>query len=225
MKKPVILVATSDNDKAERYTAVVTKHGGSPRVVTPAIAGPSLDSIGGILFTGGNPDIAPARYGAEVDPRSVAPDLPRDAFELDLFREAKSRDLPVLGICRGFQLLNVAMGGKLAQHVDGHSSQGGVSGQHWIDVQPACRLARLVGMHGPLHANSRHHQAVVNSMLGVGVKPSAYSPDGLVEVIEAPSWRWFMGIQCHPERQDEVDPRFDAVFADFVNAARKTADR
>lgn len=220
-KKPTILITVSDDptDIPERYIAVLEKYGATPVVVRPSSELPPLEEVDAILFSGGREDIEPARYGDPVDPRSVPPDLPRDRFEFDLCAEGRKRDLPMLGVCRGFQLLNVAFGGKLVQHVDNHASFDGVSGFHPIDVRPDTRLCALTGVCGPLPSNSRHHQAVKPEIVAPPMKVVAMSPDGLVEAIEAKDQRWVVGIQCHPERQTEVDPRWGALFADFVREA------
>lgn len=222
-RKPTILITVSDDpaDIPSRYIEALERHGAQPVVVRPsATDNLPLEQADAVLFSGGREDIEPARYGDPVDPRSVPPDLPRDRFEFDIFARARERDMPMLGICRGFQLLNVAFGGKLVQHIDGHASFDGVSGFHDIDIQAGTKLCALTGACGPVPANSRHHQAVVPSILAPGLVACALGPDGLVEALEAPAHRWVVGIQCHPERNTEVDTRFEAVFADFVRAAR-----
>jgi len=223
MSKPLIGITVSNeaDDLAERYVAAVERHGAEARLIRPSMGTPDPATYDAVILSGGVPDIHPDRYGDAMDPRTHTPDLDRDAMELELVAGLRELDKPVLGICRGFQLLNVAFGGKLVQHVDHHSSKNGVSGQHHLDVMPGSKLAEILGAYGPIFINSRHHQAVRPGIVAPRVRPTGYSHDGLVEAIEAMDHRWVVGIQCHPERADEVDPRFENLFRSFVDAARK----
>ena len=175
--------------------------------------GRSLDDCAGLVLTGGV-DIDPARYGAEPHRRTEQPNSPRDAFELTLLEEALQRDLPVLAICRGHQLLNVCLGGSLVQHIESgeHTSHGAPSREsrwHDVEVLPSTRLAEIAGT-GRVRVNSRHHQAVTAETLAPSLMASAVSPDGLIEAVEG-AGRWVMGVQWHPERQEPEEPNFSLI--------------
>ena len=178
-----------------------------------------LDGLDGLMLAGGA-DIDPSSYGAAAHPMTANTRRERDAAEIALARRALQRDLPVLGICRGMQLLNVALGGTLIQHVPddvGHTDHRRVAGSfddadHDVRLAPGSLAARACGE--TLHATkSHHHQAV--DRLGDGLVASGWSVlDDLVEAIEAPRARWALGVQWHPE----VDPR-SRVVASFVGEA------
>jgi len=130
--------------------------------------------------------------------------------------------MPILAICRGHQLLNVALGGALHQHIDGdnHRTQVGdrqPSRWHDIGVEPACRLSALLG-EGTHWVNSRHHQAVLLSTLAPELRPVAMSPDGFVEAMESRDGSWIVAVQWHPERE-ELREQSQALFEDFIEAA------
>ncbi|MBI1289968.1 gamma-glutamyl-gamma-aminobutyrate hydrolase family protein [bacterium] len=224
MSKPLIGITVTDkpDDCAERYAAALEKAGAESVLLRPAGPAPDAKALDGLILSGGVNDIHPDRFGDPMDPKTFEPDLGRDRMEIDLLAEMRRLDKPVLGICRGFQLLNVAFGGRLAQHVDGHTSKEGVSGQHTLDVTPGSKLSRILKAYGPVGINSRHHQAVVPTMVAPRMRPTGYSPDGLVEAIESMDNSWIVGLQCHPERADEVDPRFADLFTDFVRQAGKS---
>jgi gamma-glutamyl-gamma-aminobutyrate hydrolase PuuD len=174
----------------------------------------SLDGVHGLLISGGT-DVSARLYSSEPSPHSDPPDDARDLMELTLVREALDRDLPVLAICRGMQLLNVALGGTLIPHLpqtEAHR-QRGVMDAHAIQVMEGTRLAAVIGP-GPLAVNSRHHQAV--DALGEGLRISARSSDGVVEAIEIPDRRFILGVQWHPEDRvpaREADTRLFQAFA------------
>jgi putative glutamine amidotransferase len=179
-----------------------------------------LDGLDALLLAGGA-DIDPATYGAEPHETSVNTRPDRDRAEIALALHALERDLPVLGICRGMQLLNVALGGTLIQHLPddvGHTDHRRTPGSfddadHDVRLAPGSLAARAAGE--TLHATkSHHHQAVAE--LGEGVEATGWSVlDDLVEAIEVPSARWALGVQWHPE----VDPRSGVVGAFVAEAA------
>jgi len=177
----------------------------------------------GLLLAGGG-DIDPARYG-EANTASDKIDSERDELELALAGGVIDADLPVLGICRGFQVLNVAFGGKLVQHVGDHrpAEPDGVVRHEGVVPRAGSRLAAAVGGE-PLTVNSRHHQAVIVSMLGTGLQPTA-EVDGLVEAFEATEKRWVVGVQWHPERTSEVSVAAARIFDAFVAQAAATTKR
>ena len=142
---------------------------------------------------------------------------------------AATRDLPVLGICRGLQAINVFSGGTLIQHVEGHSGPGwgeGPAATHPLRIEPGSRLARILfpsRAPAPLEVNSYHHQGIRTSDLAPGLVPTAWatSPAGdLVEALEATGGRFVAGIQCHPERTESTPEAFERLFAFFVDACR-----
>ncbi len=186
------------------------------------------DSAHGLLLSGGG-DIHPRHYGqplAGSEPDSI--DERRDDLELTLARAALAADLPILAICRGVQVLNVALGGGLVQHVDGHRDQRpNRTLRHDVRVTPGSRLARLLGCDGAIQTNSSHHQAIDDSCLAPGLRATARSlpDDHVIEGVESPAHRWVVGVQWHPERVTEVPAVHQRLFSDFVAAAREEAER
>jgi putative glutamine amidotransferase len=177
--------------------------------------------VDGLLLSGGG-DIAPDRYG-ETDDACELIDSDRDEVELRFAREALERDLPILGICRGFQVLNVAFGGKLVQDVPGHrppaTDREGVVHHHGVRARPGSRLGAALG-DAAVTVNSRHHQAVTSETLAPGLAQTA-QVDGLIEAFEAEGRKWVVGVQWHPERTAEVSSEAVGIFRAFVSAARR----
>jgi putative glutamine amidotransferase len=207
------------------YAAAVQRAGGIPVVlppIPPADVPALLNRLQGICLSGG-PDLDPASYDARADAElgPVEPEL--DAFELKLARAADAAGLPVLGICRGCQVLNVARGGTLHQHLpavtDGlmhhRQTEPGRVTTHTVDVERGSRLAEIVGA-GELEVNSFHHQAT--DRLGERLRAVAWSPDGVVEGIEDPDAPFYLGVQWHAEGLVER-PEHEALFAALVDAA------
>lgn len=188
------------------YHRLAQRAGGLPALLPPddpARAAETLRRLDGLVVTGG-PDLDPARYGAAPDPRTDEPtptSRERDAWELALIDAALAAELPLLGICRGSQLLNVACGGTLRQHMEGHHEQPGVFGEHEIKPVPGTRLAALLPE--AVTVPAYHHQAVAE--LGDGVIASAYAADGVVEAVELPdAGNFALGVQWHPEMGEDV---------------------
>jgi gamma-glutamyl-gamma-aminobutyrate hydrolase PuuD len=181
----------------------------------------------GLLLSGGG-DIEPARFG-QADAGSTEIEPHRDALEAEAFATAEARDLPVLGICRGLQVINVFAGGTLLQHVDDHSGPGLGSGRpartHRLRLVTGSRLAALVGDDAAgSPVNTFHHQAVRAVDLAPGFVATAWadSPAGpIVEALEAPGERFVVGVQFHPERVDSTPPAYEALWRAFVNACRE----
>ncbi|MEV5734163.1 gamma-glutamyl-gamma-aminobutyrate hydrolase family protein [Streptomyces sp. NPDC052292] len=165
----------------------------------PARAAAAVARLDGLVVAGG-PDVDPARYGAERSPRTGPPAPERDAWELALIEAALAAGVPLLGICRGMQLLNVALGGTLVQHLDGHAELVGVFGGHAVKPVPGTRYAGIVPEE--LTVPTYHHQAV--DRLGTGLLPSAHAPDGTVAVELPPEEGWVLGVQWHPEMGDDT---------------------
>jgi putative glutamine amidotransferase len=199
------------------YLRAIEAVGGMPVVLPPlGDAEALLDRLDGICLSGG-PDLDPDAYGALERHAELGPTEPTlDAFELALARAADARGMPVLGICRGAQALNVARGGTLHQHLPGHrQTEPATATTHTVHVEDGSRLAALVGLR-PLRVNSFHHQAV--DVLGRGLRAVAHAADGTVEAVEAPGAGFVLGVQWHVEGLVAV-PRHRALFEALVVAA------
>jgi putative glutamine amidotransferase len=205
------------------YVRALARSGAIPVVLPPlslALVPGLLAPLSGICLSGG-PDIDPAGYGEEPHPElgPVEPDL--DAFELAVARRADATGLPILGICRGAQTLNVARGGSLIQHVPEHrQTTPGWKVAHEVAVEPGSQLAQALGADA-ISVNSFHHQAVAR--LGEDLRAVAWAPDGTVEGIEGPDGRFVLGVQWHAETLDEVEAPQARLFAALVHAARESA--
>jgi gamma-glutamyl-gamma-aminobutyrate hydrolase PuuD len=192
-----------------------------------------LRGMDGLLLTDGI-DVAPEGYGAAPHPKTKHFDAVRDAFETRLLHEALERGLPVLAVCRGHQMLNVALGGGLLQHIDDNSHrahyerEGHPSEWHTVRVERGSRLSGLVATE-ELLVNSRHHQAVTPETLAPRLRAVAVAPDGVIEAVESAEHPWVLGVQWHPERPEPDEPSFEApsmrLFAGLVEQARKVTVR
>jgi len=180
------------------------------------------DDFDGLCLTGGG-DIEPSRYGEPPAPETDDVDPARDALELRLLRSALDRDIPVLGICRGFQVINVANGGKLAQHVEGHTRSLGALHSHEAAPIAGSLLASATSPRAHV-VNSSHHQAVTDDLLAPGLVPTVHI-DGLVEALEDPAHRWVVAVQWHPERTTEVSAEATGIFRAFADAASRQPAR
>jgi putative glutamine amidotransferase len=199
------------------YLRAIEAVGGMPVVLPPlGDADALLDRLDGICLSGG-PDLDPDAYGALERHIELGPTEPSlDAFELALARAADERGMPLLGICRGAQALNVARGGTLHQHLPGHrQTEPATATTHTVHVDEGTRLAALVGTR-PLRVNSFHHQAV--DVLGRGLRAVAHAADGTVEAIEALGTGFVLGVQWHAEGLAAV-PRHRVLFEALVVAA------
>jgi putative glutamine amidotransferase len=180
-------------------------------VDAPASVEAALDGLHGLVLTGG-PDVDPARYRAARDPRTGPARTRRDGWEIALTRAALDRDMPVLAICRGVQVLNVALGGNLHQHLpdavghDGHSPVVGVHGRHGVRLAAGTRIGDLLGPDATVA--TYHHQAI--DRLGSGLVATGWAPDGTIEAVEIDGASWVVGVQWHPEVHDGA-----ALFAGF----------
>lgn len=209
----------------ENYCAAVTRAGGLPLLLPhePDLAEHYLSRLDGLIVTGGAFDIDPALFGAEERHPSVKTKDRRTAFEIAILQGALARDLPVLGICGGQQLLNVLLGGSLIQHIPDEVENALPHEQpnprdeagHSVTVAPESLLARLTREQS-FAVNSAHHQAA--KTVGAEVVVSATAPDGVIEAIEAPKRRFCLGVQWHPEYAvSEADKR---IFDGFLAATR-----
>lgn len=215
---------------ASGFNVRAITHAGGVSFVLPVIgpegAADVLRPLDGVLLAGGG-DIQPERYGAVAVDETRAVDPERDAFELALFAGALDARLPILGICRGMQLMNVALGGTLCQDVaaaTGHQHEDGdrwSEASHRITIEPGTRLAGALGV-SELSVNSVHRQGV--DRLASGLRPVAWADDGSVEGVEADTGQFVVGVQWHPEVFED-EPTHKGVFAAFVEEARRYATR
>ncbi|ORW08598.1 glutamine amidotransferase [Mycobacterium kyorinense] len=191
-----------------------------PQPVDAGIAGRVLDGLDGLVITGGK-DVDPATYGRPPHPASDEPGPERDAWEFALLRGALDRKLPVLGICRGAQVLNVALGGTLHQHLpdvighSGHRAGNAVFNTLSVRTVPGTRLAKLLGESADVRCY--HHQAIAE--VGAGLVVSAWDVDGVIEALELPGDDFVLAVQWHPEESLDDLRLFDAI----VDAARTYA--
>jgi putative glutamine amidotransferase len=209
----------------ENYGGAVSRAGGLPVMLPhePELAGRYLDRIDALVITGGAFDVDPALFGANTRHATVSTKDRRTAFELAVTRGALERDMPVLGICGGEQLLNVVLGGTLIQHIPDEVQNPLAHEQpnprdepgHEIAIVPGTRLHRIVGA-AKLAVNSAHHQAV--KTVGAGIVVNATAPDGVIEGIEDPRQRFCLGVEWHPEFT--LSDGDAAIFRAFVAACR-----
>ena len=238
MTRPRILMTTAssfrnhslrriDTIGGHNYAEATAQAGGLPLLVSnlsPDLAESFALGADGLLLTGGI-DVDPGFYGAEPHPRLGVVDLARDHFELALYRAAKARKIPVLGVCRGIQLINVAQGGTLHQHVPDlpnavQHDQTDIGGapSHGVRLEPDSQLAKIFGAN-VIRTNSYHHQAV--ERIGEDLRVTARSSDGVVEGIEGTTDHYVLGVQWHPEMSFERYPEHAVPFKAFINAIRE----
>jgi anthranilate synthase component 2/putative glutamine amidotransferase len=207
----------------QSYVSAVTRAGGIA-VLLPVQddgAPEAVAAVDGLLLAGG-PDLNPGSYGQGPHPRAGTPDDARDSWELALLGEALLRDMPVLGVCRGMQLLNVAAGGTLSQHLPdetgdaGHQPAPATFGDRRVHVAGGSRLAVVIGA-GHMSVRCYHHQAI--AAIGRDLVPVAWCDDGTIEAIEAPGHRFAWGVQWHPEASPS-SPSSGRLFEALVAAAR-----
>jgi putative glutamine amidotransferase len=177
----------------------------------------TLDALDGVLFSGGS-DVDPAEYGHEAHPETNGTRPERDRGELSLLQAALERDMPVLAVCRGSQVLNVARGGDLVQHLpevvgdEKHKHTPGEFADHDVDLEPGTRLQGLLGDRAPV--KSHHHQGY--GRLGEGLREAARAEDGTIEAVEDPEQRFALGVLWHPEEGEDA-----ALFDALVEEARR----
>jgi putative glutamine amidotransferase len=199
------------------YVRAVDEAGGRPLILPPAAdaVDETLEAIDGIVFTGGA-DLDPSLYGDERHPETTAVRPDRDASEAALMKAALDRDMPILAICRGMQLLNVVRGGNLVQHLPettgekAHKEGNGAFARHDVEIDPSSRLGSILG-DGAMVA-SHHHQAPARP--GEGLHVVARSPDEVVEAIEDPNARMVVGVLWHAEENEDK-----ALFEELVSKA------
>ncbi|HEV8252017.1 MAG TPA: gamma-glutamyl-gamma-aminobutyrate hydrolase family protein [Candidatus Limnocylindria bacterium] len=238
MDRPRIVTTLADpaasNDPAvaelknRRYLDALERAGATPVPLTErastADRAAAFEAMDGLLLSGGA-DIDPARYG-EAPAGSRVAEPGRDALEHEAFHAALAAGLPVLGVCRGLQAINVFSGGSLVQHLEGHESGAYPSAavtRHRLELTDGSRLAAILGDSSDLQVNSYHHQAITPDRLAPGLQISAVAEHTdagrLVEGVESSDPRhWLVGVQCHPERTESSPPVFERLWASFVAA-------
>jgi putative glutamine amidotransferase len=208
----------------EPYVEAVLRAGAEPAILAPREGGQAdlLDRFDGLMLIGGG-DVVPGSYGAsERHPAVYGTNHHRDAFEMGLVLAADATGVPMLAICRGAQVVNVAFGGTLHQHLPdlglgiAHGGGGAPGSEHKVEVAESSRLAESSGR-ATLSGLSHHHQGL--DRLGRGLIPVAWSEDGLVEAVERPDG-WLVAVQWHPEETASEDPGQQALFDAFVERAR-----
>lgn len=234
----VIVTATTEiiRDRSrvrvnEAYTDALVSVGLIP-VILPPIEAPlaiaSLRDVAGLVLTGGE-DVDPALFGQAAHPKTGSPHRARDAYEIALARAAFERRVPTLAICRGAQVMNIALGGTLVQHIpeelpseiEHDASDRRAERVHRVAIEQGSRLARVIGDRD-IRTNSSHHQSV--GTVATELRVSGVSEDGIIEAVEArdPAW-WMLAVQWHPEEltatPEDWDRRLFAGFADAVRAA------
>jgi putative glutamine amidotransferase len=236
MSKPIIGITTYltlarfgvwEDDAAlipAAYVDAVEAAGGRPLLVPPSMDGieETLESLDGLLFSGGS-DLDPELYGQQAHAETDGVVAKRDRAEIALLQAALERDMPVLAICRGSQVLNVARGGDLVQHLpdvvgdEKHKHTPGVFADHEVDLVPETRVQRILGDRAPV--KSHHHQGY--GRLGQGLRQAARADDGTIEALEDPSRRFAVGVLWHPEAGEDF-----ALFEALVEeAAQYRAER
>ena len=246
---PLIVVAVADPrlkadpefaaHKNELYAAGIRRHGATPALLHSGVPAAErerlLGGMAGLLLSGGA-DLEPALYG-ETAQGAEGIEPVRDELELAAWREAERRDVPVLGICRGLQAINVFSGGALLQDVPSHAGTPFGSGPaqvHRIEIDPETVLGRALVGDGArdgtgrpaLTVNTFHHQAVREDLLASSLIPAAWADSEygrLVEGLEGTGSRWLVAVQCHPERLDSTPADFERLWEAFVQAARTFA--
>jgi putative glutamine amidotransferase len=201
------------------YVRAIEHAGGRPLVVPPIEDGieETIAVLDGVIFSGGG-DVDPSLYGAEPHPETDPPHPSRDAAELRMLQAALERDMPVLAVCRGSQMLNVARGGDLVQHLPeelGHEQHRHTPGEfsdHDVRIEPSSRVGALLGEHAPV--KSHHHQGY--GRLGTGLREVAWADDGTVEALEDMENSFAIGVLWHPEEGEDF-----ALFEALVEEARR----
>ncbi|HEY3050650.1 MAG TPA: gamma-glutamyl-gamma-aminobutyrate hydrolase family protein [Gaiellaceae bacterium] len=200
------------------YVRAVERAGGRPLVIPPSDGAieETLAALDGIIFSGGS-DLDPALYEAEPHAETDTAQVERDRAEMALLAAALERDMPVLAVCRGSQVLNVARGGDLVQHLpetlgeDEHRPVKGEWADHAVRLEPGSRVESLLGERTPV--KSHHHQGY--GRIGEGLRVTGWADDGTSEALEDPSKRFAVGVLWHPEEGEDM-----ALFEELVEEAR-----
>jgi putative glutamine amidotransferase len=214
----ILTVGYGQRGETSPYEAAL-RSAGIPYVMASAKEPRSLEGFAGLLLMGGT-DVNPAHYGEARRAETDEPDDARDELELSLIRQALERDVPILAICRGLQLLNVQHGGTLFQHVEDHrilTPEDRGKPAHDVVIEPDTLLSRIAGGADRWQVNSRHHQAIAR--VGEGLRVAARDPrDGVIEALERPDKRFVVGVQWHPENQVAAKVEQARLFSSFGDA-------
>ena len=229
----IIAIPSYSARNATRYTNILKTLGAETRLLTPKddsrrTVADMMNGVGGLMPPGG-PDVEPILYDEQPDTQAgLEVDRALDDLDLGLLHYALERDMPILALCRGMQLLNVACGGRLVQDLPGHRIEHGTGSSpdstevlyHQIYLSPGSKAAAVIGMAGFFKVNSLHHQGLFEAQRSPRLMSTAYSvEDGLIEGLESPNHSWVIGLQCHPERQKEVPGIFANLFVAFQERA------
>jgi len=210
----IVARSAGGGENALRYMEMLSGAGLVPVLLTPGTSSALLARLDGLLLPGG-PDIAPSHYGEQPAPELEAVDGDLDELELEMVGAARARSLPILGICRGQQLINVALGGTLRQHIEHPQWEADPSApMHEVRILGDTRLHRILGV-DVAAVNSGHHQAV--GRLAAPLTAAALSDDGVIEAVEGPELM-VMAVQWHPEEMPgtELTKRLAAGFAGWI---------
>ncbi len=215
-------------DWQKEYWFAITMMGGEP---VPIYPDSDLDelyaNLDGVILTGGG-DVHPRFFGEEINGTQVDTiHEARDEMELAVARRAAASGKPLLGICRGIQVMNIALGGSLIQHIEGHAqvanSFDGEPTQHLVRLDVESQLARVLDVNPATRVNTYHHQAVPEDALGAGLRVAAWAEDGVVEALELPGHPFYIGVQWHPERLYELGPEHRNLFRALIETAASLA--
>jgi putative glutamine amidotransferase len=232
MSRPVVALLSRTSDSADtfstpvvaagiRYAHAVVRAGGAPLVVPrttdDALLDATLQRCDGILAMGGG-DVDPSLYGEVPHEKVYNVDIENDLFEISAIKWAVAHNIPTLAICRGHQVLNVALGGSLIQHLDTAADHRGKV--HEVEIEADSRIARALGT-TVSNGYSWHHQAIKS--VAPSLRVVGLASDDTVEAVEHRDARWIVGVQWHPERTAEDDPVQQALFNEFVRECAGTA--
>ena len=217
---PLIGISSPNEQEAERYCEAISSRGYDHIVIGPAGGKTLPEHLHGVILTGGL-DIGPNIYGEDTDPEAdVRISSERDEWEIPILKQALANNMPILGICRGMQLLNVVFGGKLIQDLSGHRNieyPDDKSVFHQIYLSPGTKLAAIMGSGGFIRVNSQHHQGLGEAQKAPSLLASAYSlDDGIIEAIESPNHDWVIGVQWHNEIEEDLYKTFGNIFQAFL---------
>ena len=235
-RRPIIGLTTYARDQEQNYSLpaeyieAVRRAGGIPVLLPPGepYQAELLQLLDGVIFTGGG-DVDPALYQGLKHEALEKVDPERDSSEIELVQFVVEAGLPALNICRGAQVLNVALGGTLIEHLPDvvgddviHRATPADYMQHPVTIEPTSRLAEIVGQN-EVNSASWHHQAV--RQLAPGLKAVAFAPDGTIEAVEMPDHPWLIAVQWHPESLAADDPIQQRLFDTLVEAAAQRASQ
>lgn len=233
MSQARIVITSATEFDAKPYRRALESRGANVCLAIPNEMAKPRDPLMGAtgLMLSGGADVDPVLYGETPDSTAgLITNRSLDDLEIELLGCALNLDYPIFAICRGMQILNVVFGGKLIQDIPNHkatlSGNHTSSAVHQIYLSPGSKLAAIIGSGGIMRVNSRHHQGLREAHKSPRLLASAYSlGDGLIEGLESPAHDWVLGLQCHPELEDEVPSSFGRIFQAFIERAEMAASR